>query len=273
MSAENVEVVRRLYDAVARRDTEAVLELYDSEIEWDGSRNRWSEVLPARATWKGIENLKNLFRTYYEMWESFDDEVEELIDAGDHVVAVVNSRGRGRESGLEVEWLGNAGLWTVRDGRIVRVVWFPTREEAMKAAGAAGPAVVSETLELPELVAQAFAAMNGGDLEGALTVVAEDVEFTSLIAEAEGTTFRGHDGLREWWRNIRGAFEDVSWDILEWPEPGDIGVIRFRMAGTLSGVPLQQEMWQVVQTRDGKVRWWAIFRTEQEAHEAMKARE
>jgi ketosteroid isomerase-like protein len=138
MSAENVEVVRRLYDAVARRDTEAILELYDPEIEWDGSRNRWAEVMTSHAIWKGHDDLRKFFRAYYEMWESFEDDLEELIDAGDHVVTVVNSRGRGRESGLEVEWVGNAGVWTVRDGRIIRVVWFATREEAMEAAEGQG---------------------------------------------------------------------------------------------------------------------------------------
>jgi len=34
MSRENVEIVRRLYDAIDRGDTTAVLGLYDPEIEW-----------------------------------------------------------------------------------------------------------------------------------------------------------------------------------------------------------------------------------------------
>jgi ketosteroid isomerase-like protein len=38
MSAENVEIVRRVYQAVARRDTASVLELYDPDVEWDASR-------------------------------------------------------------------------------------------------------------------------------------------------------------------------------------------------------------------------------------------
>jgi ketosteroid isomerase-like protein len=37
MSRENVEVVRRLYDALGRRESEAVLALYDSEVEIDAS--------------------------------------------------------------------------------------------------------------------------------------------------------------------------------------------------------------------------------------------
>jgi ketosteroid isomerase-like protein len=69
------------------------------------------------------------------MWQDFHDEIQELIDTGDHVVSVVTTRGRGRASGVDVEWRGNAGVWTIHDGRVIRVVWFPNREEAFEAAG------------------------------------------------------------------------------------------------------------------------------------------
>jgi ketosteroid isomerase-like protein len=136
MSEENVEIVRRLFDAVACRDTESVLALYDPDVEWVGSRHRWTEVLGStQANWRGHEGLRRWSREYYEIWEYLEDEIEELIDAGEHVVSVVTTRARGRGSGVEVEWKRNAGVWTIREGKIVRVVWFPTREEALEAAG------------------------------------------------------------------------------------------------------------------------------------------
>ena len=73
-------------------------------------------------------------RDRYEAWESIEDECEELIDGGDHVVSVVNSRGRGRASGVEVE-LTHAAVWTIGQGKVVRVAWFGTREQALEAAG------------------------------------------------------------------------------------------------------------------------------------------
>jgi len=135
MSQENVEIVRRLFDAVASRDTATVLSLYDRDLEWDGSRSRWAEVLQAGVSFKGHGGLRRFSRAYYEMWESFHDEIQELIDAGDHVVSVVTTRGRGRASGIDVEWRGNAGVWTIREGKIVKVAWFSTRSEALKAVG------------------------------------------------------------------------------------------------------------------------------------------
>jgi SnoaL-like domain len=61
----------------------------------------------------------------------------------------------------------------------------------------------------------AFGALNYGDLDAFLALTAEDVEFTSMIAEAEGTTFRGHQGVRAWWATVRGGFKDVRWEVLE----------------------------------------------------------
>ena len=136
MSEENVEIVRRLFDAVARRDTETVLSLYDSDLEWDGSRHRWTEVLgTSMARFRGHAGLREWSRLYYGTWEHLEDTLEELIDAGADVVTIVTTRGR--TSGIEVEWKHHAGVWTVRDGKVIRVVWFPTREEALEAAGVA----------------------------------------------------------------------------------------------------------------------------------------
>ncbi len=103
MSQENVEVVRAVYEAAASRDTARVFSLYDPDVEWDGSRSRWAELIAGTAHFHGHEELRTFFRLYYEVWESFEDEVQELIDAGDYVISVVTSRGRGLVSGVDVE--------------------------------------------------------------------------------------------------------------------------------------------------------------------------
>jgi ketosteroid isomerase-like protein len=135
MSQENVEVVRRVFDASAQRDADTVFSLFDPEAEWDNSRGPFKDLIGA-GVYRGHEGLRRFWHEYYaEAWESVEDNLEELIDIGDSVVSVVNSRARGRASGVEVEWTHNAGVWTIRDGKVVRVAWFTTREEALKAAG------------------------------------------------------------------------------------------------------------------------------------------
>ena len=133
MSQENVGVVRLVYEAVARRDTASVLALYDPDIEIDSSRIPEAQ-LTGRSVIRGHEALRELFREWSEAWESVEDDCEELIDAGERVISVVVRRGRGRASGAETTAL-RVCVWTIRDGKVLRVVWFPTREEALKAVG------------------------------------------------------------------------------------------------------------------------------------------
>lgn len=125
--------------------------------------------------------------------------------------------------------------------------------------------------ELRALADATYGTLNAGDLEAFLGLVTEDVEFTSMIAEAEATTFRGHEGVRAWHGTVLGAFSDAHWDVIdvfEVPGSADLGIVHFRMAGTIGGVRVEQRWWQTVKLRDGKLEWWRLFRTEREALEA-----
>ena len=133
MSEENVEIVRQVYEAAARRDTAAVLALYDPEVEWDVSRSPLARLV-GEGVYHGHEGLRRFFRAYHDAWENVRYEPEELIDAGDHVISVDHERGRGRASGVDVE-LTQYAVWTIREDKVVRGVWFPARDEALEAAG------------------------------------------------------------------------------------------------------------------------------------------
>jgi ketosteroid isomerase-like protein len=133
MSQENVELVRRLFEAVTRHDTEAVLSAYDPDVVYDFSGSPLVGLI-GDTTYCGHGGMRKWVRDRYDAWESIEDDCRELIDAGDCVVTFVITRGRGRSSGVDTE-LRHYGVWTVRDGKIVRVAWFYTREEALQAAG------------------------------------------------------------------------------------------------------------------------------------------
>jgi ketosteroid isomerase-like protein len=98
MSEENVEIVRRLYDASAHRDSEAVLALYDPGVELDMSRAPCGDLVGQRF-YHGHDGLRAFYREWYGAWETVGSDLEELIDAGERVVSVETTRGRGRESG------------------------------------------------------------------------------------------------------------------------------------------------------------------------------
>jgi ketosteroid isomerase-like protein len=59
VSTENVEIVRQVFDAVARRDTAAVLALYDRDIEVDVSQSKLGEML-VQPTYHGYDGLQGL---------------------------------------------------------------------------------------------------------------------------------------------------------------------------------------------------------------------
>ena len=130
MSTENVEIVRRVYEAASRHDAKAIYGLYDADVELDASR---LEAVFS-GFYRGHEGLRAFFREWNDAWEDVDYSYDELLDAGDHVVAFVTRHGRGRASGIEVE-RPFALVWTVRNNKIVRVVWFLSRAEALEAAG------------------------------------------------------------------------------------------------------------------------------------------
>jgi ketosteroid isomerase-like protein len=130
MSEENVELVRSVYTAWNRGDRATALGFADPEIVIDASRRVFNPT-----TYVGLEGARRLFADMDEVWEQFHTELDELLDADDRVVVIGRLIGTGKASGVEVEQ-PVAGVWTVRDGRIVRgELGYTDRREALEAAG------------------------------------------------------------------------------------------------------------------------------------------
>jgi ketosteroid isomerase-like protein len=82
--------------------------------------------------------MRRFVKSYFEAWEWFRLQPVEYIDTEAHVVAFLNTNGRGRGSGAEVE--GEvAHVWTFRGQRATRCLSFASREEALEAAGLTAP--------------------------------------------------------------------------------------------------------------------------------------
>ena len=133
MSRGNVELVRRVCEANDRGDLTAVFAAYDPEIEWHVLGLTSAEV-GFDPVYVGHEGVRNFWRLWLSAWETTSFEYHEFIDAGEHVVVVQSQRNRGRTSGIELEW-NFAQVWTIQDEKVVRVEFFPTRGEALKAVG------------------------------------------------------------------------------------------------------------------------------------------
>jgi ketosteroid isomerase-like protein len=133
MSQHNVEVVRAIYDAVARRDSVTPFEVYSEDIVWDLSNSRRT-ALGIEPLYHGHEGVRQFWRDALSVFGEIALDVEELIDAGDQVVAVTRERGVGRASGVPV---GSAAVsvWTFSAGKVIQVQVFDDRQHALEAAG------------------------------------------------------------------------------------------------------------------------------------------
>ena len=132
MSQENVETVRGAIEVFNRDGPEAATACMDSEIEWHDMPEQ-----PDAGVHHGREGFLEAAEQFAGGFEDFRVLVDEIFDHGDQVITYSRTFGRGRGSGATFERRG-ACVWTLRNGSIVRVEWFGTQREALKAVGLEG---------------------------------------------------------------------------------------------------------------------------------------
>jgi uncharacterized protein len=131
MSEENVEIVRRVYVALSEGDADTLRDMAVPEFVADFSRR-----LVEPGVMRGIDEALGFLAQSRETWDEFPVwEPQELIDAGDKVVAFVRTGARGKGSGAGVEaYVWN--LWTFRDGKLAEVIYFgDDKAAALEAVG------------------------------------------------------------------------------------------------------------------------------------------
>jgi hypothetical protein len=113
MSEDNVELIRRGYEAYARRDFPAVFALLHTDVEI-----YQTELLPWGGIYRGHAEAREFFTKLNEQTEG-EPEPAEFISAGDEVVAVGRLRGRVRATGKSYD-LAIVHLWSIREGLVIR---------------------------------------------------------------------------------------------------------------------------------------------------------
>ena len=123
------EVLRRTYEALARRDFAALDELADADFEMD-----LTERVLNPATYHGAEGLLRFLGEIDDLWASMDIDVERVIERGDEVLAVLLVTLTGRGSGVEME-SRIAQRWTLRDGKLLRMKLYGDADAAVAEFG------------------------------------------------------------------------------------------------------------------------------------------
>jgi ketosteroid isomerase-like protein len=131
MSEENVEVVRKAYEAFAREGLDRFMEHFADDVDYRAVEGAPDDSGPIHGTDAVRAWLQDWIDTFDEFWF----EPIELIDAGeDTVVAVERFGGRAKLSGVETDQT-EAVVYSIRDGKLARCREYATRHEALEAVG------------------------------------------------------------------------------------------------------------------------------------------
>ena|SRR5215218_114762 len=140
MSQENVETVRGVFALAARFSgvlsagevdrylTDAALrEYFDPEIEWVPV----PQSLLATSSYTGYAGVRRFWTDFLSAWDEYVLKPVDFVDCGDQVAMIMRMTARTQELRLDELW---SSLFTLRDGKIVRVQGFTNREGALEAA-------------------------------------------------------------------------------------------------------------------------------------------
>ena len=125
ISERNVEIVRTAFEAYMRGDLDEALSYADPEIIWNPVEE---------APGEGPDAMRANLARWESNWDEYEAIPEEFMEAGERVVVTTRFRGTGKGSGLEVE-ARLYEVFTLRNGKVVRMDEFTERSEALEAAG------------------------------------------------------------------------------------------------------------------------------------------
>lgn len=132
MSEENLEIVRKVYEAwQGGQPATAPLAFLGEDFEYV---NPPYAVHPG--TRRGKEGWTAATQNLSDSFENWAHRPGETIDAGNRIVVMTTFCARGRGSSIDLEKF-EPHVWTLRDRKVIRFEWFNDREEAIRAVGLA----------------------------------------------------------------------------------------------------------------------------------------
>ncbi|HYN91775.1 MAG TPA: nuclear transport factor 2 family protein [Thermoleophilaceae bacterium] len=129
MSAErNLQVVRQIAERWNAGDLDGMLDVYHDDLVVQPGEH-W----PDTKVLEGKQSFRESTEEWLSVWQSIEVETDKVEPYGDRVVARGAWRSTGRVSGVAGTMPIHI-VFTVRDGRIARLDWFPDHERAVAAA-------------------------------------------------------------------------------------------------------------------------------------------
>jgi ketosteroid isomerase-like protein len=123
-----------------------------------------------------------------------------------------------------------------------------------------------------ELAGQVMDALGRRDLSRVIALTDPGVEWHSFFAElGDEGVYRGHDGTRQYMRDLNDAWEIVRADIDDGLGVGDVAVLigRIHYRGKSSGIETETPAGWMLKFRHGRVICFRAFRDPEQALEAV----
>jgi ketosteroid isomerase-like protein len=127
MSQENVEVVRRGFEAFQRGGPDAMLELFSDDVITYRAE-------PDGATFDGKAGFRAAVADWTEDFSEWQILPQEFTDLGEGILVRVLQIAQGRSSGVRVEedwWF----LFELTDSKVSKLSFYSGHREALEAAG------------------------------------------------------------------------------------------------------------------------------------------
>jgi ketosteroid isomerase-like protein len=121
--------------------------------------------------------------------------------------------------------------------------------------------------ESADVVRAAFERANAKDPEGLARLCDEAIEFHDVPEIPGSTTYRGHEGVRDWLRTVHEISDDLHLQVWEIEENGDAVMVETsaEMHGRASGAEVGWRFWTVWRVRDGLITYHHGYSRRQEA--------
>ena len=132
MTTDNVQLVRRAYEALLRDDLDTFVGLTHPEVEWH------SLVLEMEGTFRGHAGIRHWWQSLKASFPDWKPMIVDIEDFGDWVLLHSRSTGSGAASGIQIA----GDFWQVvevREGLVVRYYAVRTRDEAIAIIEGRGP--------------------------------------------------------------------------------------------------------------------------------------
>jgi ketosteroid isomerase-like protein len=129
MSRENVEIVRKVYDAWACGDPSQAFEYLDPDVVWEAI-----EDAPDAGTYRKHSGVKRYMDDWLQDFEMLPFEFGRSIDADGRLTIEQRGTTKGKGSGLTTV-INYAAVYTFRDDKVLTVKEYNSYAEALEAVG------------------------------------------------------------------------------------------------------------------------------------------